>query len=60
MDNTLQQALISAAKENHAMIYMTATPPKHLLATIPRENIIKLPARFHKSHYQFLNSIISN
>lgn len=48
MDNTLQQALISAAKENHALIYMTATPPKHLLATIPRENIIKLPARFHK------------
>ena len=39
---------------------MTATPPKQLLSEIPHENIIKLPARFHKNHFQFLNIVISN
>lgn len=48
MDKSLQQALKSSSKVEHATIYMTATPPKQLLSEIPHENIIKLPARFHK------------
>ncbi|MBD1678408.1 DEAD/DEAH box helicase [Staphylococcus aureus] len=48
MDKNLQQALKSSSKVEHATIYMTATPPKQLLSEIPHENIIKLPARFHK------------
>ena len=47
-------------KVEHATIYVTATPPKQLLSEIPLENIIKLPARFHKNHFQFLNIAISN
>ncbi len=60
MDKSLQQALKSSSKVEHATIYMTATPPKQLLSEIPHENIIKLPARFHKNHFQFLNIVISN
>ncbi|MFZ8165147.1 helicase-related protein, partial [Staphylococcus aureus] len=48
MDKSLQQALKSSSKVEHATIYMTATPPKQLLSEIPHENVIKLPARFHK------------
>ncbi|WP_242685744.1 DEAD/DEAH box helicase family protein [Staphylococcus simiae] len=48
MDASLQQTIKSATKTTCTIIYMTATPPKQLLRNIPTNNIVKLPARFHR------------
>lgn len=60
MDQSLQQALLSASKTESTHIYMTATPPKRLLHHIPSAHIIKLPARFHRKplpipRYRYFN-----
>lgn len=48
MDHHLQNAIKQAAKPLSTLIYMTATPPRHLLHQIPKHRIIQLPARFHR------------
>ena len=48
MDHHLQNAIKQAAKPLSTLIYMTATPPRHLLRQIPKHRIIQLPARFHR------------
>mgnify|MGYP001507601172 CR=1 FL=1 len=48
IDFQLQNAIKQAAKPMFSIIYMTATPPRHLLRQIPNHHIIKLPARFHR------------
>ncbi|RIO47662.1 DEAD/DEAH box helicase [Staphylococcus hyicus] len=48
MDKGLQQTIKQAAHASYACIYMTATPPKALLRTFETNQIITLPARFHR------------
>lgn len=48
MDETLMNALTQASKEQHSVIYMTATPPKSLIRQVGRQQIVTLPARFHR------------
>ena len=60
MDHHLQNAIKQAAKPLSTLIYMTATPPRHLLRQIPKHRIIQLPARFIDTHYQFQNLNILN
>ena len=48
MDPNLMQCISSAARNEKTLIYMTATPPKRLLSAFSQENIITLPARFHR------------
>ena len=48
MDLILMKALTLASCPKYSHIYMTATPPKQLLKTIPPHNQIKLPARYHR------------
>ncbi|PHK49335.1 DNA/RNA helicase [Staphylococcus edaphicus] len=48
MDLSLQAAVKHASKVRHAHIFMTATPPRHLLKTMNESDIITLPARFHR------------
>ncbi|WP_240430826.1 DEAD/DEAH box helicase family protein [Staphylococcus sp. EZ-P03] len=48
MDPLLMQTLIHASASCYSHIYMTATPSKHLLKQFKKENIITLPARYHR------------
>ncbi|MDT3958363.1 DEAD/DEAH box helicase family protein [Staphylococcus kloosii] len=48
MDPILMKALALASCQKYSHIYMTATPPKQLLKTIPARNQIKLPSRYHR------------
>lgn len=48
MDPILMTVLALASCKRYSHIYMTATPPKQLLKTIPTRNQIKLPARYHR------------
>nr|WP_202595907.1 DEAD/DEAH box helicase family protein [Staphylococcus epidermidis] len=48
MDPQLSNAIQLASKLNHSHIFMTATPPRHFLKQFPSEEVIKLPARFHR------------
>lgn len=48
MDPRLVEAIQLASKPQHSHIFMTATPPKNLLKQLPHEQIIQLPARFHR------------
>ena len=48
MDDDLFKVIQTASKQSACHIYMTATPPKKLLSTISKDNVIKLPARFHR------------
>ncbi|EKU48516.1 DEAD/DEAH box helicase family protein [Staphylococcus massiliensis] len=48
MDKSLQQSLIYASKATHSHLLMTATPPKKLLRSFKNNQIITLPARFHR------------
>ena len=48
MESSLFIAIQMAACRQASIIYMTATPPKALLAQFDHEQIIYLPARFHR------------
>ncbi|UXR72034.1 MULTISPECIES: DEAD/DEAH box helicase family protein [unclassified Staphylococcus] len=48
MDETLMRALQQASQVRKSIIYMTATPPKKLLKEVEQENVVTLPARFHR------------
>lgn len=48
MDPRLMEAIRLSSKQKHSHIFMTATPPKELLNRLSSEQIITLPARFHK------------
>lgn len=48
MDPILMKAIDLASCQKNSHIYMTATPPKQLLKTIPIHKQIKLPARYHR------------
>lgn len=48
MDPQLTIAIQTASKSIYSHIYMTATPPRHLLQQMSSNQVIKLPARFHR------------
>ncbi|MCE5148678.1 DEAD/DEAH box helicase family protein [Staphylococcus simulans] len=48
MDPLLMQTLIQASASAYSHIYMTATPSSRLLKQFKKENIITLPARYHR------------
>ncbi|MHD0398364.1 DEAD/DEAH box helicase family protein [Staphylococcus simulans] len=48
MDPLLMQTLIHASSAVYSHIYMTATPSSRLLKPFKAENIITLPARYHR------------
>ncbi|PTJ20738.1 DNA/RNA helicase [Staphylococcus simulans] len=48
MDPLLMQTLIHASASAYSHIYMTATPSARLLKQFKKENIITLPARYHR------------
>ncbi|MCS4487328.1 DEAD/DEAH box helicase family protein [Staphylococcus americanisciuri] len=48
MDETLMIALTQACKERRSIVYMTATPPRQLIQQVGADNIVTLPARFHR------------
>lgn len=48
MEPNLMQCITKAARNPSTLIYMTATPPKALLKAFQKEQIITLPARFHR------------
>lgn len=48
MDPLLMQTLIHASASVYSHIYMTATPSLRLLKQFNRDNIITLPARYHR------------
>lgn len=48
MDDDLISVIHSASKHSACQIFMTATPPRKLLSSIEKDNVIKLPARFHR------------
>ncbi|MCU5745834.1 helicase-related protein [Staphylococcus sp. SQ8-PEA] len=47
-DPSLWHAINEASKSIHSHIYMSATPNKSLLAQFTSNQIVKLPARFHR------------
>ena len=49
MDPRLMEAIRLSSKQKHSHIFMTATPRKELLNRLSSEQIITLPARFHKT-----------
>ena len=48
MDDDLISVIHSASKHSACQIFMTATPSRKLLSSIEKDNVIKLPARFHR------------
>lgn len=50
MDESLLNAIKYASKQRCCHIYMTATPPVSLIRKIEQNDIITLPARFHRHH----------
>lgn len=48
MDHSLQEAITHASKATHCHIFMTATPPRHLLKKMNPSDVITLPARYHR------------
>ncbi|WP_412521687.1 DEAD/DEAH box helicase family protein [Staphylococcus simulans] len=48
MDPLLMQTLIHASAVAYSHIYMTATPSSRLLKQFKKENVITLPARYHR------------
>ncbi|MEB7815794.1 DEAD/DEAH box helicase family protein [Mammaliicoccus sciuri] len=48
MDNQLMHTIRKASSEKSSHIYLTATPNKQLLSIFNQNQIIKLPARYHK------------
>ncbi|MEJ7462422.1 DEAD/DEAH box helicase family protein [Staphylococcus saprophyticus] len=48
MDDDLFKVIQTSSKQTACHIYMTVTPPQKLLSAISKDNVIKLPARFHR------------
>ncbi|WP_338015023.1 hypothetical protein [Staphylococcus saccharolyticus] len=53
MDSQLQQAIVFASKSKHTHIYMTATPPRHLLNAFSTKILLNFLCVFIGIHYLF-------